>query len=945
MLRYSRYFLILVCLLLLNIHLNSPVKAAATFVDPNFHVETLAEYLDGPTAMAFAPDGRLFILRQSGTILIYKDGALLPNLFMTLAVETTSERGLLGIAFHPHFANNHYFYLYYTTPDSPIHNRISRFTANGDVVEPGSETVIFDLDNLSSVPHHNGGTLAFGPDGKLYAAAGDNGNSANAQSLTTVLGSILRLKAGGGIPTDNPFYTTASGKNRAIWAYGLRNPFFFTFQPGTGRMHINDVGESQYEEIDLGQAGANYGWPIAEGDNVTGTLPSDYVGPLYTYDHSNSACAITGGAFYNPASAQFPASYDGDYFFTDYCAGWIRVYDVATAAVSDFSSAIGTFPVALAVAPDGSLYYLSRGGDGGGMLQRIYYDNSALPENVNAVSNGDFSAGVNDWSVYGPLDAWAPDGVMMFKRRDNSAPGGFLQATGYRVSSATPFEVNLDLGNSGGFDKQVLVRLSDSSRASALDCVFTVNRATPLQSYSMRGLSPFEFDDLSVTIEELTYDGYPDVLLDNLDVRYQPNAGINSTTCTSPTMQAAPGDQNMVRNGDFSMGNQQWIIWGNVDGWSPDPVLYFKRRFEAGSGGVYQNLLHTVPAGAPLEATLQLGNTSDVVKTVQVVLSDGTSWDDARICNFAVFPNTPLQTFTLQAQTTTAWSDIRLETNPGPPDSIPDIVMDNVAVYYHPSASYPVTVCSAPPLANAPGMQNLVRNGDFSGGEGDWTRWGDVDTWAPDSTMYTKRWNGGGDGGLFQDLFYGVGPNLRVNVTIDFANTSAADKVAQIFLHDDDWSHVLTCDFNLPGGQSEFNTFYMYATTTGQWNNMRLEIKPQPADGIPDIHIDNVYVEVESSLSVTGTVCENVTAESCGYSDRCRWGRADAGRASGCHAGGHPGDDCPACSGHDGQRRSQLAGDRCMDAERGRCDGGHGPGLERGRCCRRHQYVDLEAAH
>src|SRR5215212_10212628 len=218
-----------------------------------------------PTAMAFAPDGRLFVCLQGGQLRVIKNGALLSNPFITLSVNSSGERGLLGIAFDPNFATNQFVYLYYTTSAAPIHNRVSRFTANGDVVAAGSEVVLTDLDNLSSATNHNGGGMHFGPDGKLYTGVGENANSANAQTLSNRLGKILRYNGDGTIPTDNPFFNTATGANRAIWALGLRNPFTFAFQPGTTRLFINDVGQSTWEEINDGIAGSNYGWPTCEG--------------------------------------------------------------------------------------------------------------------------------------------------------------------------------------------------------------------------------------------------------------------------------------------------------------------------------------------------------------------------------------------------------------------------------------------------------------------------------------------------------------------------------------------------------------------------------------------------------------------------------------------------------------------------------------------------------
>ncbi len=179
--------------------------------------------------------------------------------------------GACSVSRSTHFEVNGYVYVYYTATTPTVHNRISRFTANGDVAVTGSEVIIFDLDNLSSATNHNGGALGFGADGKLYAAVGENANPTNAQSLANLHGKILRINKDGSIPTDNPFYTAATGKNRAIWALGLRNPFTFAFHPSDGRLFINDVGGGAAEEINEGVAGANYGWPETEG--YTSDLP------------------------------------------------------------------------------------------------------------------------------------------------------------------------------------------------------------------------------------------------------------------------------------------------------------------------------------------------------------------------------------------------------------------------------------------------------------------------------------------------------------------------------------------------------------------------------------------------------------------------------------------------------------------------------------------------
>jgi glucose/arabinose dehydrogenase len=204
-------------------------------------------------------------------------------------------------------------------------------------------------------------------------AAGDNAEHENAQSLGNLKGKILRINKSGTIPTNNPFHSTASGQNRAIWALGLRNPFKFAFQPDTGRMFINDVGERAWEEINRGASGANYGWPLYEGPESD----SKYRNPVFAYGHggdpATTGCAITGGTFYNPTTALFPSSYEGDYFFADLCSGWIRSFDPSTRETSEFATGLDR-PVDLKVSQDGSLYYLSMSrGDGAGSVGEIRY--------------------------------------------------------------------------------------------------------------------------------------------------------------------------------------------------------------------------------------------------------------------------------------------------------------------------------------------------------------------------------------------------------------------------------------------------------------------------------------------------------------------------------------------------------------------------------------------
>lgn len=335
--------------------------ACAATLPPGFSETVLTNGLPaGPTAMDFAPDGRILVCLQPGQLRVIKNGSLLPTPFLSLTVNSSGERGLLGLAFDPNFAANNFIYVYYTATTPTIHNRVSRFTANGDVAVAGSEVVLIDLEELGAT-NHNGGAIHFGPDGKLYIAVGENAVPANSQTLSNRLGKVLRINSDGTIPNDNPFFNTATGVNRSIWALGLRNPFTFAFQPGTGRLFINDVGQSAWEEINDGIAGSNYGWPTCEGR--CSPANANLRDPLFQYGHgstSTTGCAIVGGGFYNPPTIQFPSSYVGKYFFTDLCTGWIRVFDPATGTAADFGAGVSA-PVDLKVANDGSLYYLAIG--------------------------------------------------------------------------------------------------------------------------------------------------------------------------------------------------------------------------------------------------------------------------------------------------------------------------------------------------------------------------------------------------------------------------------------------------------------------------------------------------------------------------------------------------------------------------------------------------------
>ena len=330
----------------------------------SFATEEVATGFSRPVFVTNAGDGsgRLFVVEKPGTIEIVKDGkrAATPFLDITAIVRSSSnEQGLLGLAFHPEFARNGRFFVAYTGrsgENSVAEYRVS--PPSGDVADTDSAKLLIAVSD--PFPNHNGGMLAFGPDGYLYISMGDGGSAGdpngNGQDLGTMLGKILRIDIDGGgdyaIPATNPFANQAGAKPE-IWAYGLRNPWRFSFDRETGDLWIADVGQNKYEEIDFqsgnSKGGENYGWNTMEGDHcfkpAQGCDQSGLVKPVFEYDHGKG-CSVTGGYVYRGKAV--PAL-SGRYLFTDYCGAtlWASTRGaygkVATAEIGKLPEGVTAF--------------------------------------------------------------------------------------------------------------------------------------------------------------------------------------------------------------------------------------------------------------------------------------------------------------------------------------------------------------------------------------------------------------------------------------------------------------------------------------------------------------------------------------------------------------------------------------------------------------------------
>ena len=396
------------------------VGSAFTATLPAGFTDEFVTAVGSPTALAFTPDGRLLIATQPGRLWVYDDGMLLgPALNLTSPTNvicSNSERGLLGVAVDPSFTSNNFIYVYYTfNAGGTCVNRVSRYTLSSGNVASGETVLITNIP--STAGNHNAGDVQFGKDGYLYVSVGDGGcDYANdsgcagdndaARDEHKLVGKILRVTRDGAIPPDNPFTgagtadcrttggTTAGTRCRETFAWGLRNPFRMAFDSNAAgtRFFINDVGQNTWEEINLGQAGADYGWNVREGHCANGSTtncgpaPAGMTNPVHDYGRSIGA-SITGGAFV--PIGLWPAEYDGDYLFADYVAGKIfRIEGSGVGPRTEFATNLGgSSAVHLIFGPRAdrqALYYTTYAN--GGEVRRIYHTAS------NGVPTADLTA-------------------------------------------------------------------------------------------------------------------------------------------------------------------------------------------------------------------------------------------------------------------------------------------------------------------------------------------------------------------------------------------------------------------------------------------------------------------------------------------------------------------------------------------------------------------------
>jgi glucose/arabinose dehydrogenase len=356
---------------------DTPLPAPTPSAPLALTLRQVASGLDGPVFLtAPAGDQRQFIVERPGRIRILQNGALLalPFLDISARVSTNGEGGLLSMAFHPQYAANGLYFIYYTDSAGDIVVERRSVSPNPNLSDPTAALEIIRIAH-PNFSNHYGGLVAFGPDGYLYLGTGDGGSAGdppgNAQNLASLLGKLLRLDVNGAtagapyaIPAGNPFAGQA-GRRAEIWAFGLRNPWRYAFD--AGNLYIADVGQDRREEVDIraaAQGGLNYGWNILEGSlcyNAASCASAGLAAPAFEYDHA-TGCSITGGYVYRGLAIPELA---GRYFYSDYCGGFLKSFVAAGSGVLEQTDwAIGKVGgiVSFGRDGDGELYLVSAGG-------------------------------------------------------------------------------------------------------------------------------------------------------------------------------------------------------------------------------------------------------------------------------------------------------------------------------------------------------------------------------------------------------------------------------------------------------------------------------------------------------------------------------------------------------------------------------------------------------
>ncbi len=694
-----------------------------------------------------------YIVEQGGRIRTLVNGQYAPDfLNLTGIVLLGSESGLLGLAFAPDYATSGRFYVNFSRyPENhTVVARFKRSAGNPLLADPNSRVDLMWPRVWPMVPgdpqprlpyivqpdfNHNGGNILFGPDGFLYIGMGDGGGGNDpghyAQTPGTLLGKMLRIDVdvddsdpeGYDIPATNPFLSDPN-VSPEIWAFGLRNPWRWSFDNGpggTGALILGDVGQGQREEVDYEPAGAggrNYGWRNKEGSLPYIANPPPYFTPLrdpiHEYDRTVGN-VITGGVVYR--GVNLGAAFQGRYFFADF--GSSRVWSLGLtldingeATVSSVIEHTATLGV---VAQNVSSFGVDAGGEVhlvnylAGTVHRLFLDFAI---------NGTFNNGMDGWTTFATPDpsyivGSVVNGVFQFYRQP-PPPGTTNQAvvfqrTGRPVGPSTPLLVEFYLGNNSTLRKRIAVIVSDFDFNDVSVCTFWIRENEPLRAFRMLTHTRQAWANATVSFYAATpgSDGGA-YLLDNVSVRPDFALADDRVDCIDPSAPLStglPAGPDRIVNGSFTTVLAPWATFGQITHQITNGVFEFVRPAGTPAGVVLQATGTGLVANTIVTATLQLGNSSSVRKRVTVLLHN-LDFDDLTACSFWLAPGQPLMDYTIHSYATQEWTNATVSFYSGFVDTEQWIRLDNVTFRTTPSQPVQGTHCLEP-VTPVPGRTTM----------------------------------------------------------------------------------------------------------------------------------------------------------------------------------------------------------------------------------------------
>ena len=643
------------------------------------------------------------IVEQGGHIRVLVNGAIAAQDFLDIhtLVIFQGEQGLLGLAFAPDYASSGRFYVNYTRAGdgATVVSRYKRSDVNPLLADPATRfDLVWPTSPAPGSPrqafiaqpftNHNGGNLAFGPDGFLYIGLGDGGNGNDpghrAQSPATLLGKMLRIDVdvpdldsnGYVVPSNNPFLGNADVLPE-IWAFGLRNPWRYSFDDpalgGTGALVIGDVGQGAREEVDYEPAGAggrNYGWRNREGLIATPGVPASpgpyytpLTDPIYDYDHTQGV-VITGGVVYR--GSNLGASYDGRYFFAD--VNFSRVWSIGLAIGPGGEATANTLIEHTSTLGSAASNIVSFGVDAAGEMYLVAYGGSIYRVFLELAGNGTFGNGMTGWTTFATPDqsyivGGVVNGVFEFYRVP-PPPGTINQAvifqnTGIPVAASSRFQTRFDLGNSSSVRKRISVLVHDSNFNDVAVCTFWLAPGAPMRSYRMYSHAIQTWANATISFYAATPGQNGGAYrLDNVSLRPDYGLSHERTDCVDPTTPGPPGGNpgsDLIGNGGFGAPLPPWGTFGQITSQIAGGVFEFFRPAGEPAGVILQNTGAGALAGTILTATFDLGNSSAVRKRVTAILHN-IDFSDLTACTFWLEPGQALSPYVMRGWATQNWS-------------------------------------------------------------------------------------------------------------------------------------------------------------------------------------------------------------------------------------------------------------------------------------------------